>query len=144
MFYDTNVCKFVWYVITMTSYGHNGVSNQQRHGCLRNRSYRRRSKKISKLRVTGLCAGNSPVTGEFPAQSARNAEKVSIWWRHHEYDWSNGLCRSSCTKSAGTRSSVSCNDMTLVWSTRNSHQGGVPCWFCANDLICYNHILCGP
>ena len=27
---------------------------------------RRRSKKTSKLRVTGLCAGNSPVTGEFP------------------------------------------------------------------------------
>ena len=29
---------------------------------------RRRSKKTSKLPVTGLCAGNSPVTGEFPAQ----------------------------------------------------------------------------
>ena len=28
----------------------------------------RRSKKKSKLRVTGLCAWNSPVTGEFPAQ----------------------------------------------------------------------------
>ena len=29
---------------------------------------RRRWKKTSKLRVTGLCEGNSPVTGEFPAQ----------------------------------------------------------------------------
>ena len=45
--------------------------------------YSGRSKKISKLRVTGLCAGNSPVTGEFPAQMATNAENVSIWWRHH-------------------------------------------------------------
>ena len=36
-----------------------------------------------KLRVTGLCTGNSPVTGEFPAQMASNAEYVSIWWRHH-------------------------------------------------------------
>ena len=35
------------------------------------------------LRVTGLCAGNSPVTGEFPAHMASNAENVSIWWRHH-------------------------------------------------------------
>ena len=26
---------------------------------------------------------NSPVSGEFPAQRARNAENVSIWWRHH-------------------------------------------------------------
>ena len=36
-----------------------------------------------KARVTGLCAGNSPRTGEFPAQMASNAEYVSIWWRHH-------------------------------------------------------------
>ena len=27
---------------------------------------------------------NSPVTGEFPAQMASNAENVSIWWRHHD------------------------------------------------------------
>ena len=31
-------------------------------------AFRHRSKKTSKLRVTGLCTGNSPVTGEFPAQ----------------------------------------------------------------------------
>ena len=37
----------------------------------------------SSVRVTGLCAGNSPVTGEFPAQRAGSAENVSIWWRHH-------------------------------------------------------------
>ena len=39
---------------------HDGVSNQQPHGCLLNRLFRRRSKKTSKLRVTGLCVGNSP------------------------------------------------------------------------------------
>ena len=39
-------------------------------------------KKTSKLRVTGLCAGKSPETGEFPAQMASYAENVSIWWRH--------------------------------------------------------------
>ena len=27
--------------------------------------------------------GNSPGTGEFPAQMASNADNVSIWWRHH-------------------------------------------------------------
>ena len=42
-------------------------------------------KETSKLRVTGLFVGNSPVTGEFPAQMASNAENVSIWWRHHGY-----------------------------------------------------------
>ena len=40
-------------------------------------------RKHQKLRVTGLCMGNSPETGEFPAQMASNAENVSIWWRHH-------------------------------------------------------------
>ena len=39
---------------------HGGISNHQPHGCLLNRLFRRRSKKTSKLRVTGLCAGNSP------------------------------------------------------------------------------------
>ena len=48
-----------------------------------NRLFKRRSKKTSRVRVTGLCAGNSPVTGEFPTQLASNAENVSIWWRHH-------------------------------------------------------------
>ena len=64
--------------------GHDSVSNHQPHGCLFNPLIRRRSKKTSKLRVTGLCAGNSPGTGEFPAEMASNAENVSIWWRHHE------------------------------------------------------------
>ena len=62
-----------------------GVSNHQPHDCLLNRLFRRRSKETSKLRVTGLCVGNSPMTGKFPAQKASNAENVSIWWRHHEY-----------------------------------------------------------
>ena len=62
---------------------HDVVSNQQPHDCLLNRLFRCRSKKTSNLRVTGLCEGNSPVTGEFPAQMASNAENGSIWWRHH-------------------------------------------------------------
>ena len=60
-----------------------GVPNHQPHDCLLNRLFRRRSKITSKLHVTGLCAGNSPVTSEFPAQRASNTESVSIWWRHH-------------------------------------------------------------
>ena len=44
----------------------------------------RRSKKTSKLCVTGLCDGNSPVTGEFPAQKASNAEDISLWCRHND------------------------------------------------------------
>ena len=60
-----------------------GVSHHQRLDYLLSRLFMRRSKEKSKLRVTGLCEGNSPVTGEFPAQRASNMKNVSIWWRHH-------------------------------------------------------------
>ena len=63
---------------------HGGISNNQPHECLLNRLFRRRSKKTSKLRLTGLCAGNSLGTGELPAQRASYTENVSILWRHHE------------------------------------------------------------
>ena len=79
---------------------HNGcdsVSNDQPHHCLLNRLFRRRSKKTSKLQVTGLCAGDSPGTGEFPAQMASYAEDVSIWWRHH--DWNT---REAITPTSGS------------------------------------------
>ena len=39
---------------------HDCVSNHQPRHCLLNRLFGRRSKKTSKLRVTGLCVGNSP------------------------------------------------------------------------------------
>ena len=43
--------------------GLDGVSNHQPHHCLLSRLFGCRSKKTSKLCVTGLCAGNSPGTG---------------------------------------------------------------------------------
>ena len=43
-----------------------GISNHQLHECLLNRLLGRRSKKTSKVRVTGLYEGNSSVTGDFP------------------------------------------------------------------------------
>ena len=76
-----------WWPVSL-QWRHNerdGVSNHQLHDCLIKRLFRHRSKKTSKLRVTGLCVGNSPVTGEFPAQNmqkASNGENVSIWWHH--------------------------------------------------------------
>ena len=72
---------------TILQWRHNerdGVSNHQPHDWLLNRLFKRRSKKISKLRITGLCERNSPVTSEVPAQTASNEENVSIWWRHQE------------------------------------------------------------
>ena len=62
---------------------HDSVSNHQPQDCLLNRLFRHRSEKTSKLRVTGLCVGNSPVTGEFHAQRASITENGSICWCHH-------------------------------------------------------------
>ena len=78
------ICNF-----TTLEWRHNerdGVSNHRRLGKIVYIPifFRRRSKEISKLNVTGLCEGNSPVTDEFPAQKASNAENVPIWWRHHD------------------------------------------------------------
>ena len=73
------------YMFKLISIHYNdGVSNHRPLDGLLNRLFRRRSKKTSKLRVTGLSEGNSPVTGELSTQRASNAENISIWWRHHE------------------------------------------------------------
>ena len=57
----------LWYTLEWRHNGLDSVSNHQPHDCLLNLLFRRRSKKTSKLRVIGLCEGNSPGTGEFPA-----------------------------------------------------------------------------
>ena len=75
----TKTYNVMWCPLQCRHNGRDSVSNHQPQDCLLNRLFRRRSKKISKLRVTGVCAGNSPVTGEFPAQMASNAENFSTY-----------------------------------------------------------------
>ena len=87
--------------------GLDGVSNHQPHDCLLNLLSRCRSKKPSKLHVTGLCEGNSPVTGEFPAQMASNAENVTIWWRHHE-------TRKAICRMIVFTSNMYCSEATVI------------------------------
>ena len=53
-------CYTRWHPLLWRHNGHSSISNHQPHDCLHNRLFRRRSKKTSKLRVTGLCVGNSP------------------------------------------------------------------------------------
>ena len=106
--------------------GHNGISNHQLHDCLLNRLFRRRSKKTSKLRVTGLCAGKSPLTGEFPAQMASNAASASIWWRHNVLHWYCGNNWSSADEA--TLKNISEYIMFIHLNTYISENGklGVP------------------
>ena len=85
--YCPNYVVHICYTSNTLRWRHNerdGVSNHQPHDCLLNRLFKAQIKETSKLRVTGLYAGNSTVTGEFPEQRASNSENVSIWWRHHD------------------------------------------------------------
>ena len=63
-------CEINWSVFSMKLQWrhneHSSVSNHQPCECLLNRLFGHRSKKTSKLRVTGLCAGNSQGTGPPP------------------------------------------------------------------------------
>ena len=128
--------------------GRDGVSNHQPHYCLLNHLFRRRSKKTSKLRVTGLCAGNSPVTGEFPAQKASNAENVSIWWRHHD-KYTHGfvvLCPVFRLFNSLAPGRFGCDSKSvifnLVWLIdifRSSHDNAL--WWMPQDLTDDNSTL---
>ena len=61
-----------------------GVSNQRRLGCLLNRLFRRRSKKMSMFRVTGLCEGIHRWSVNSPHKWPVTRKMFFIWWRHHE------------------------------------------------------------
>ena len=73
----------------------NGISNHRHLDCLLNRLFMCRSKKTSKLFVTGLC---EEVTSEFPTQRASNTENVvSIWWCHHDWGRHLNAARWQCS-----------------------------------------------
>ena len=112
-----------------------------------------RSKKTSQLRVIGLCAGNSPGTGEFSAQKASNAENVFIWWRQHE-SWPSAISSSPiCRKRDGngfTRYVCLCVCLLVtmffrtIWQWRADATRSI---FCRNmwglclivQVMCYTH-----
>ena len=91
--------------------GRGGVSNHQPHHCLLNRLFRRRSKKASKLRITGFA-----VTGEFPAQMASNAVNISIWWRHYDRLSKWGLYYSAFNMLSRKHKSLDSSVLTLLFN----------------------------
>ena len=88
LWHITNAKEVSWntHGIKALQWRHNkcdSVSNHRRPDCLFNRLFRRISKKISNLHVTGLCEGNPSVTGGLHSKRASYAKNVFIWWRHH-------------------------------------------------------------
>ena len=85
--------------------------------------FRRTSKKTSKIRATGLCEGNPPVTEGFPSQGASNAENVSH------------LMTSSCKKRPSR------DEGSLLWfavCVRNRHVERDIIQLC-RDIVSTNH-----
>ena len=97
-------------------------------------------KKTSKFHVAGLCEGNSPMTGEFPAQRVSNAENVSIWWRHHAHLLQQYLffiimvITEICLPSNGGRSKILLAPVLIVDHWNPSQMAG---WF--SELMTWWH-----
>ena len=84
---------------------HNGVSNHQPHDCLLNRLFKRRSKKISKLCVTGLCEGihrwpgNSPHKGPVTRKILPFDDVIMVYGYHYSrIKWALWLLNLSATR----------------------------------------------
>ena len=74
-FSESNLIEIVRYCITVTSEWVRWRLQSPTFRLFSKPYIRVQIKNTPKLRVTGLCEGNS--------QSASDAENVSIWWRHH-------------------------------------------------------------
>ena len=85
--------QYVYFPLQWRHNERNGVSNDRHIDCLLNRLFRRRSKKTSKLRVIGLCEGDSPVRlvtwNAFPCHDVPGKEKHDdvIKWKHFPHYW---------------------------------------------------------
>ena len=92
------LCKYCWkFVISPASLQwrqneRDGVSNHRHLDCLFNRLFRHSSKKILRLRVTCLWAGNLPATGEFPTQRASNRKCFHLMTSSCDLRRSNNGC----------------------------------------------------
>ena len=103
LYSHTTVHGSLWVLLQWRHNGHDGASNHQPHHCLLRRLFGHRSNKTSKLRVTGLCAGNSPGTGEFPTQRASDAEMFPfddvIMKQQKHYKWNMTRIQGAINKS---------------------------------------------
>ena len=110
---------------------HDSVSNHKPHACLLNRLFKAQIKENIKAPRHWW-----PVTSEFPAQRASNAENISIWWRHHDIrdnNFSAGDCfRPTHWKAIINQRSLSNNSLHHIKSTV------CECFLCQKGLRSFN------
>ena len=95
-----SVCQHNYHIHIMTACAlhwrhndHDGVSNHQPHGCLLNRLFRRRSKKTSNLRVTGICVGNTPGPVNSPHKGPVTRKCFHLMTSSWSYTYHNSQCQ---------------------------------------------------
>ena len=141
MWYRSRVLLLIKRSMHSLQWRHNGcdgVSNHWRLDCLLNRLSRHTSKKTLKLRVTGLCERNSPVTGEFLSQRSSNAcgicfylmtsSSFTLHW-HTFWQWTINLALMNtgsiavtfCCNTASLRSPYNCQ-VSVPWANSMSTQ----------------------
>ena len=99
----TNSKEYGWIPLHWRHNGRDCVSSHQPQDCLLKRLFGRRSKETSKLRVTGLCAGNSPGPVNSP-------HKWPITWKMFPFD------------DVIMTSHVSCEEVyTIMWIFYGQH-----------------------
>ena len=112
---------------------HDGASIHQPHGCLFNRLFRRNSKKTSKLRVTGLCVGNSPGPVNSPHKGPVTRKMFPfddvimprcVIWDPHDDVWTRKRILHKCTFAK--------NDKTITGYAKLWYQS---CRFRLNKLL---------
>ena len=91
--------------------------------------------------LLALCEGNSLVTGEFPAQSISNAEKASIWWRHHELTYIPDILLSlSGIITLFITKNVEIDDWEYLYHHVNSTDSGAAfIYYTFEDIIIQRH-----
>ena len=99
-----------------------GVSNHQPHDCFFNCLFRRRSKKTPKLRVTGLCAGNSPCLLCVPQRNKTAKYRKGTIFRLYTYY--SEITRESCLSSQITRNTAACSIVCYDNIKQNSKANG--------------------
>ena len=149
LFTTNRLSKYIstrkWLSLKTLQWRHNerdGVSNHQPHDCFLNRLFRRRSKKTSKLRFTGPCAGKSPVNSPHKGPVTRKMfpfDDVIMWIQNKDsFHWRWFHCNQN---SMGISLDYHMDSNAVIVTIFCAWQGSCACVACANiccDLMSSN------
>ena len=126
-----SICYFLCFVVVRTLHWRDnecdGVSNHKSNDCLLNRIFRRRSKKTSKLRITGRWPVNSPHKGPvtrkmFPFDDVIMI--IAVWAVIWSTRWMRRKHDAQATSHTTELSIFAPNSVEVIVWTEKDHVGG--------------------